>query len=146
MISGSCLCGGIRFEIDRAVGPFELCHCLRCRKASGSAFAALVGVRSAAFRLVEGRELIACYEAPLLEKPPPYRVFFCRRCGSPAPDPDPAPPWFELPAGLLEGDPGVRPDKHIFVEHEPPWLESRDALPRFTKAELAEWRRRQARS
>jgi hypothetical protein len=32
MIRGSCLCGGVTFEIERAVGPFELCHCSRCRK------------------------------------------------------------------------------------------------------------------
>lgn len=145
MIAGSCLCGGIRFEIERAVGPFELCHCTRCRRASGSAFAALVGVDTAGFRLLEGRELIASYEAPLLERPPAYRVFFCRRCGSPAPDPDPTSLTFEIPAGLLEGDPGIRPDKHIFVEHQAPWFESGDALPRFTKPELAEWRRRRPR-
>ena len=47
MIQGGCLCGGVRFEIDRAVGPFELCHCRRCRKASGSAFMAGIGVRRA---------------------------------------------------------------------------------------------------
>jgi len=44
MIRGSCLCGGVKFEITRAVGPFELCHCARCRKASGSAFVAGLGV------------------------------------------------------------------------------------------------------
>jgi hypothetical protein len=146
MISGSCLCGGVRFEIERTVGPFELCHCSRCRKASGSAFAALVGVRTKDFRFLAGRELVARYEAPLLERPPPYAVCFCRRCGSPVPEPDPAPPWFELPAGLLEGDPGARPDKHIFAELAPPWLEIRDDLPRLTKAELVEWRRRRPRS
>ena len=35
MIRGSCLCGGVKFEITRATGPFELCHCSRCRKANG---------------------------------------------------------------------------------------------------------------
>ena len=43
MIMGRCLCGGVRFEIVQAVGPFELCHCNRCRKVSGSAFAAMLG-------------------------------------------------------------------------------------------------------
>ena len=33
-IRGSCLCGGVRFEIDRACGPAEFCHCNRCRKLS----------------------------------------------------------------------------------------------------------------
>ena len=51
-IAGSCLCGGVRFEIAKALGPFELCHCSRCRKASGSAFAAMLGVRSSDFHFV----------------------------------------------------------------------------------------------
>ena len=44
MIRGGCLCGAIRFEVARFVGPFELCHCSRCRSASGSAFMAMIGV------------------------------------------------------------------------------------------------------
>ncbi|MEN8159047.1 MAG: GNAT family N-acetyltransferase [Myxococcota bacterium] len=141
MIRGSCLCGGVRFEVARAVGPFELCHCSRCRKASGSAFAAMVGVDGAGYRLLAGAELIASYDAPILRAPPAYRTAFCRRCGSPVPSPEPGADWFELPAGLLEDDPGVRPDRHIFVELTAPWDATRDGLPRLTAPELAAWRR-----
>jgi hypothetical protein len=141
MIQGSCLCGGVRFEIDSAVGPFELCHCKRCRKSCGSAFVAGLGVRRDEYRMTAGRELVGCYSAPILRRPPAYRVFFCTRCGSPVPDPAPETEWFEIPAGLLEDDPGCRPDKHIFVEHAPAWLEAGTDLPRFTEPELAEHRR-----
>jgi len=44
MIKGECLCGAVQFEVASVVGPFELCHCNRCRKSSGSAYAAIVGV------------------------------------------------------------------------------------------------------
>jgi hypothetical protein len=136
MISGSCLCGGVRFEIARAVGPYELCHCRRCRKKSGSAFDAALGVNTADYRLLAGAELITTYDAPIVARPPAYRVSFCRRCGSPVPNPPPGAEWFEIPAGLLDDDPGARPDRHIFVELEPPWLARVDHLPRVTKAEL----------
>jgi hypothetical protein len=136
MIAGSCLCGGVRFEIAKAVGPFELCHCSRCRKVSGSAFAAMLGVRASDFHFVDGRDLIATYEAPLLEAPPPYRVSFCRRCGSPVPNPEPGREWFEIPAGLFESDPGLRPDRHIFVELNAPWHVITDSLPQLDKAAL----------
>jgi hypothetical protein len=141
-IRGGCLCGGVRFEIDRAVGPFELCHCPRCRKASGSAFVAGLGVQVRDFRLLGGAELIRTFEAPILERPPPYRVAFCSRCGSPVPDPPEGATWFEIPAGLLDDDPLLRPDRHIFVECKSPWLEISDSLPRVTKSQLAELRRR----
>ena len=145
MIRGSCLCGGVRFEIAKAVGPFELCHCNRCRKASGSAFSAFLGVEATDYRLLAGAELIASYDAPILRAPPAYRSSFCRRCGSAVPNPDPGAEWFELPAGLLEDDPALRPDKHIFVELWPPWFEGADALPRLTSRELVAWRRQHGR-
>jgi hypothetical protein len=145
MIAGSCLCGGIRFEIAQAVGPFELCHCSRCRKASGSAFAAMVGVRTTDFHFVHGKDLIATYEAALLEAPPQYRTSFCRRCGSLVPNPEPAMQYFEIPAGLLDSDPGLRPDKHIFVELNAPWHEITDSLPQFDKSALRALRASQPR-
>ena len=37
MIRGSCLCGAVRFEIDR-VRALTHCHCTICRKLSGAAF------------------------------------------------------------------------------------------------------------
>jgi hypothetical protein len=141
MIQGGCLCGAVRFEIARAVGPFELCHCSRCRKASGSAFVAGLGVEVSDFRLFSGAELIQRYEAPVRERPPGYRTAFCTRCGSPVPAPAPGATWFEIPAGLLDGDAGVRPDRHIFVEGRSPWFEITDALPQLTKEELVELRR-----
>jgi hypothetical protein len=36
-----------------------------------------------------------------------------------------------LPAGGLDGDPGVRPLAHIFVGSKAPWFEIADSLPRF---------------
>ena len=155
MIPGSCLCGGVRFEIVRTAGPFELCHCSRCRKASGSAFVAGLGVEVRDFRLLSGAELIRRYEAPILERPPAYRVAFCSRCGSPVPDPPPGATWFEVPAGLLDADPGLQPDKHIFVEHKAPWHDIADSLPQLDKQQLialraatspAEPRRRSAKN
>jgi hypothetical protein len=62
MIRGSCLCGGIQFEVTQVQGPFELCHCARCRKATGSAFSAGIWVARDAFTLLEGRDLIQGYE------------------------------------------------------------------------------------
>ena len=142
MIRGQCLCGSVQFEIERAEGPFELCHCSRCRKVSGSAFMAGLGVRAADFRFVCGKEMIRSYEAPIREAPPAYRVSFCSRCGSPVPDPPQGADWFEIPAGLLDDDPLLRPDKHIFVDRKSAWHAITDALPRLTKAQLVDLRQR----
>jgi len=138
MIHASCLCGAVRFEFTKATGPFELCHCMRCRKVTGSAFFSGLYVRIEDFRLVAGRELITTYEAPILREPPAYRASFCSRCGSPVPNPDPEPQrtrgrsgLLEIPAGLLDDDPGMKPDKHIFIELKSPWFEITDELPQL---------------
>jgi len=136
MITGSCLCGGVKFELDRAVGPFELCHCSRCRKASGSAFVAGLGVLRRDFRLVAGAALVKAYDAPIRDAPPAYRRSFCSVCGSPVPDVTSDTAWLEVPAGLLDGDPGLRPDKHIFVEVKSPWFAISDGLPQLDATAL----------
>ena len=140
MISGGCLCGGVRFLIAEASGPFELCHCRRCRKATGSAFAAGIYVAREKFELLQGMDLIQAYEASIREAPPAYRRCFCRRCGSPVPDALSGAAAIEVPAGSLDDDPGVRPDKHIYVEFKAPWHSISDALPQLDKAALAKHR------
>ena len=142
MLRGACLCGTVRFEIDRAVGPFELCHCKRCRKSSGSAYVAGLGVNVADFRFVSGRDEISTCELPVRERPPGYRRFFCRRCGSPVPNPEPGGTWFEVPAGLLEDDPEIRPERHIFVDEKAPWTIITDDLPQLDRQEIRELRER----
>ena len=66
MLRGSCLCGGVRFEIERAVGPFELCHCTRCRKVSGSAYLTWLAVRREDFRFLEGEAAGALDDDPVV--------------------------------------------------------------------------------
>ena len=140
MIQGGCLCGAIRFEVARFVGPFELCHCSRCRKASGSAFTAMIGVRAKDVSWISGRDAIQRFEAPVLKHPPGFRTAFCGSCGSPMPIFAEGDEWFEIPAGVLDEDPILRPDRHIFIECGSPWYEIRDDLPQLTKGDVIRMR------
>lgn len=135
-IRGSCLCGGVRFEIEKVVGPFEICHCTRCRKVSGAQGMPTIGVLAEDFRMTSGKELVASFAAPILYAPPPYHATFCSNCGSPVPVPEPGNDTLEIPAGLLDDDPNIRPDKHIFVELVPPWDRIGDGLPQYAIADL----------
>jgi hypothetical protein len=38
MLKGSCLCGGVCYEIDGEVGPMAHCYCSMCRKQHGASF------------------------------------------------------------------------------------------------------------
>lgn len=139
MIRGSCLCGTVQFQIAKAIGPFEFCHCNRCRKVSGASGTAALGVLAEDYELLAGRHRIKRYEAPILYEAPAYTTYFCERCGSPVPPADPD-PIFEIAAGLLDDDPRFVLDKHIFVECLPPWDEITDGLPQYTLRQLYELR------
>lgn len=39
-VTGSCLCGAVKFEITPPSTAFRYCHCTRCHKATGAAHAA----------------------------------------------------------------------------------------------------------
>jgi hypothetical protein len=130
-LTGACLCGGARFEVTRRPTPIQYCHCTRCRRATGGPFMAALAARTESFRWLAGEELISTYAAPILEAPPAYRRAFCSRCGSPMPLVDREQPFVVIPAGCLDGDPGTRPFRHIFVARKAPWYEIADDLPQL---------------
>lgn len=96
----------------------------------------MLAVRTQDYRLLAGGHLVKTYEAPILYSPPAYESHFCSSCGSPVPPVEPQGDSLEIPAGLLDDDPHVKPDKHIFVEFVPPWHEITDSLPQYTIREL----------
>lgn len=127
MLTGNCLCGGVRFEIHGPLAPLGYCHCKQCQRASGSAFTANTSIAKADFRLLSGQELIREYES----SPAAFRAF-CSRCGSPvykrlASQPD----SIRVRLGLVNEDPGLRPRVHVWVSAKAAWYEISDALPQL---------------
>jgi hypothetical protein len=127
MIRGSCLCGGIRFEIE-AARSLTHCHCANCRKLTGAAFASFVHVEASKFKLLAGRDLMQRFESA----PGSFRSF-CSVCGSTTPSQAPYLTTVSIPAGLLDDDPVVRPRLHVFVGSKAPWWEITDNLPQHEK-------------
>lgn len=125
MLKGSCLCGGIRYEIDAELTAVSNCHCGQCRKASGAAFGTGATIPTASFRFIAGEELLEAWESS-----PGKRRCFCRRCGSPIlKRNDARPESLRLRLGTLDSDPGVKPSKHIYVGSKAPWFEIKGDLP-----------------
>lgn len=125
--SGGCLCGSVRFEIAEPMGLAEYCHCSMCRKAHGSAFSANAVVPSRALSLTSGAELVSEYESS-----PNRRKCFCSRCGSQLFIRRTDRPGVTVVAlGAIDGDPLVRPERHVFVASKAPWHTIGDTLPQF---------------
>jgi hypothetical protein len=125
--AGSCLCGGIRYEVDGELGEFGYCHCTSCRKASGSGHGANAPVDRGRLRLLQGAELLREYES----SPGKLRVF-CSRCGSPmyaylTKTPD----ALRLRLGSLDTPFEKRPRAHTWVSDKAPWEPIEDSIPQF---------------
>src|SRR3989475_10083467 len=63
VLTGSCLCGGVRFEVR---GPFLRAnhgHCSRCRKHSGAGASTQGRVRREQCRILSGEGLVRTYKA-----------------------------------------------------------------------------------
>jgi hypothetical protein len=129
MIRGSCLCGAVAFEAD-APHEFRNCHCSRCRKSRGSAYASNMFVKPEDFRWLRGKEEVVTYRLPSAQR---FGSAFCRVCGSPLPREVAVLNVMLIPAGVLDEDPVIRAAYHIFVGSKAPWHEITDDLPQFAE-------------
>src|SRR5580704_5098654 len=64
VIRGRCLCGAVAYEVRLPIAKFVNCYCSRCRKASGSAYAANAYVSPQAFQWIRGENLVVRYDLP----------------------------------------------------------------------------------
>ena len=126
-ILGGCLCGSVRYEIAIPLGTVEHCHCAMCRKAHGTAFSTNSAVPTDALSVTSGAALISEYESS-----PNRRKCFCSKCGSQLFIRRINEPEFTVVTlGTIDGDPGTRPERHVFVASKAPWYDIGDLLPQF---------------
>ncbi|MGH7558788.1 MAG: GFA family protein [Gemmatimonadota bacterium] len=130
-VEGGCLCGAVRYELT---GPFLRaghCHCSRCRRHSGAAVCTQGRVRREDFRLITGEKSLRVYrpaEGAAVKA-------FCVRCGSSLFGGTwPEGPEVSIRLGSVDGDPGIRPQYHTFVDSKAPWDEITDDLPQHPGA------------
>jgi hypothetical protein len=126
-LTGSCLCGRVRYRVDEIAGPYVYCHCRSCRKASGSAFAANLPVPADAFTILEGQAQIRHFESS-----PGKRRHFCGHCGSPLYATVSArPDTVRVRLGTVDTTLSEPPAAHIFTSEKAPWHTIDDSARRF---------------
>lgn len=127
MLKGSCLCNAIQYEIHGELGPTMMCHCSKCRKANGSAYAVNAVVKTDEFHFVKGKEFVTEFEST----PDVFRSF-CKQCGSPLYSRRPSQPdLLRLRIGTLDTPVDVKPLAHIFVGSKASWDEIHDDIPQY---------------
>ena len=118
LASGRCLCKKVSYAIQGHLGIFQYCHCSRCRKVTGSAFAANLLVSPADFQWIDGEEFVGRYEC---EDARHFAASFCKQCGSSLPWLGKSGQAVVVPAGTLDDDPEIRPFQNIFWGSRAVW-------------------------
>jgi len=117
-LKGGCLCGAVTFNLQGDASSFYVCHCSRCQKSTGSAYASNLFVRNAKLAWDKGKDKCVDYQHAGTR----FGKRFCTHCASPLPRViDEKNNVIQLPAGSLDGDQDFEPTAHIFTEDKKCW-------------------------
>jgi hypothetical protein len=116
-LTGSCLCGGVRFEVTEPFQTVSHCHCGSCKKLSGGTGTVSGRARSAAIRILAGEELLRRYQPS-----EGTAKTFCSECGSNLfgagwPESELA----SVRLATLDEPFDRKPERHTFVRSLAPW-------------------------
>ena len=126
-LQGSCLCGGVRFEVTEPFTRVTQCHCEFCKKISGGYGTVSGRARTDAIHLLQGGELLRSYTPE-----GGSAKTFCSVCGSNLfgggwPDVELAP----VRLSALDSAFDRKPETHTFVRSVAAWeILPEDGLPR----------------
>jgi hypothetical protein len=129
-LTGSCACGTVRFEVTAPFTTAGYCHCKRCQRRTGTMWSLGASVHPSGFRITAGADALRTWRPA-----DGFPKTFCVTCGGHVHSGDPAlgqPIGVRL--GAVDGDPGIRPRWHQWVESAPGWYPPPDdGLPRFAQ-------------
>ena len=128
VIQGSCLCGGVRFEVTEPFAFITQCHCEFCKRISGGYGTVSGRAPTSAIRVLEGEELLRSYtpEGGSAKS-------FCSNCGSNLfgggwPESE----MCSVRLSAIDSGFDGTPEAHIFVRSLAPWETlPDDGLPRY---------------
>ncbi len=130
-LTGACLCGAIAFEVTEPFTTSGYCHCTHCQRRTGTSSSANARVPREGLRISRGAERLRSYQ-PSGGVP----KWFCTECGSHlfsgnlSEDPEVA-----VRLGVIDGDPGIRPQFRQYVDSAAVWEDvPDDGLERYARS------------
>lgn len=131
MLYGSCLCGSIKYSVEKLAGPVVHCHCRTCQKAHSSVFASTARVERSQFSWLQGAGCLKYYESS-----PGKKRWSCGECGSHL-----MAEWVDQPSVILrvvslditaKEAVEIEVKAHIWTSHDNCWLTYGNDVPAFT--------------
>ena len=126
MLSGGCLCGGVRYQLTGACRDIINCHCENCRRTHGH-IAAYTSVNRSDLALINQQTLRWYHD----ESPDTYRGF-CNHCGASLFwDARDESDKVAVSAGSLDDSGELKTIGHVYVSEAGKYYQINDELPSF---------------
>lgn len=126
VLSGSCLCGAITYQVELPSRWCAHCHCELCRRSHGAAFVTWFGVPFTQFRLVTGEDCLRRFASS-----PEARRAFCRECGSSLfVQSERWPGEIHIALATVQGELDRLPQSHVYYDQHVSWFQIDDDLPK----------------
>lgn len=124
-IVGGCQCEALRFELKAEPLFTHACHCLNCRRRSGTAFGLNTIVLKDDFAVTRG-ELVTRQISPRT------KVYLCAACNTAVYSSSTRfPTTYNLRGGTVDDPSFVEPGAHIWVKRKHPWIQLPGTVPQF---------------
>jgi hypothetical protein len=120
-LSGSCLCGGVSYEVTGPLREVIACHCTQCRKTSGH-FVAATACDDDDLKFNK-LDTLAWYRSSAIAE-----RGFCNRCGSTMFFRASVGNFTSIMAGTLNGATGLKLSHHIHCATKGDYYEITDGL------------------
>jgi hypothetical protein len=118
LLTGSCLCGAVRFELSERPADAGYCHCTRCQRRTGAAASAQARINGLSFHLLSGEAQIKSWR----HADGGFEKVFCGQCGAHLLSRNPDDPrQMSIRMSAFDSDPGVRPSWRAYVDFAAVW-------------------------
>ena len=131
-VTGSCLCGAVKYRINGTLRKVVYCHCEQCRKTSGH-FVAATACDTDRLKMTEDAGL-SWYQSSDIAK-----RGFCTQCGSSLfwiPERE---NYVAIMAGTLDAPTGLTSREHIYVADASDYYDIGDGLPQYPQSHDDLW-------
>ena len=128
-VTGSCLCGDVKFEVYGKFESLYFCHCKYCQKDTGTAHASNLFSTTAKLEWKTGEDKVKTFQLPSTK----HIKSFCCNCGSALPSLQMHNTLVVVPAGSLDQEIAIKPTAHIFTSSSATWESDVANTPSYKK-------------
>ncbi|MGC5700776.1 GFA family protein [Pseudomonas sp. NFXW11] len=124
---GSCLCGAVSYQVDGALKAVTHCHCHKCQKGHGAAFATYASTPRSHLVIRDPGAVLKHYESS-----PGVLRQFCSNCGSSlfwSRTQGEFADWISIAAATLDTPFSPPKQKHLCVQQKVAWHQILDQHP-----------------